>query len=144
MENINIEYIFETPKQVIFADPDNPGEWIAGIAYREEIICACCGGIFEISDVVDAAIENGVINAIYPYEDWVDFAAEITGGEMPEGLRFADGDRIVEDESEEGRAMADLEAEEAEAAEGYAHYFKELESVEETASAPSFQDTWNW
>ena len=91
-----METYFDIPKQVIFADPDNAGEWIVGIAYKDEIICACCGGIFNISDVVEQAQEDGVKQAIYPYEDRIDIAYEITGGEVPSGLKIID-DKIVED-----------------------------------------------
>jgi hypothetical protein len=81
---------FDVPKQVVFADPDNAGEWNVGIAYRDEIICACCGGIFEIADVVEMAEETGCKQAIYSYEDWNDIAYEISGGEMPNGLSMDD------------------------------------------------------
>lgn len=42
---------FEAPTQVKFWD----GRYIGGIAYRDEIICGCCGGIFKISDVYEVA-----------------------------------------------------------------------------------------
>ena len=29
---------FGRPTQVVFADPDNAGKWIVGIAYKDEII----------------------------------------------------------------------------------------------------------
>ena len=77
---------FNTPAQVVFADPDNPGEWLVGIAYRDEIICACCGGVFSISDVVEMAEEDGVKCAIYDYSEWSDISAEIAGDGLPEGL----------------------------------------------------------
>ena len=86
---------FDRPKQVIFVDPDNAGEWIVGIAYKDEIICACCGGIFDIDDVIDQATADGVMNPIYSYEDWNDISYEITGDELPEGLMFVD-DGIAE------------------------------------------------
>ena len=66
---------FDEPKQVMFADPDNEGEWIVGIAYKDEIICACCGGVFEVADVLEAVPEGK--QAIFPYEDWADISAEI-------------------------------------------------------------------
>ena len=91
-----METYFDIPKQVMFADPDNAGEWIVGIAYKDEIICACCGGIFNIGDVIEQAQEDGVKQAIYLYEDWIDITYEITGGEVPSGLKIID-DRIVED-----------------------------------------------
>lgn len=42
---------FEVPTQVKFWD----GRYIGGIAYRDEIICGCCGGIFRISDIYEVA-----------------------------------------------------------------------------------------
>ena len=77
---------FDRPTQVVFADPDNAGKWIVGIAYKDEIICGCCGGVFDIGDVVDMAAEVGVKHPIYAYRDWNDIAAEITGDELPKGL----------------------------------------------------------
>lgn len=47
---------FETPTQVLFKQDEetmreNGVEWFAGIAYHDEIICGCCGGIMEIEEV---------------------------------------------------------------------------------------------
>ena len=81
---------FERPTQVVFADPDNPGEWLSGIAYRDVIICGCCGGVFETADVLESAGLDGVKNAIYEYPEWNDIANEIVGGELPEGLEFGE------------------------------------------------------
>ena len=67
---------FHTPIQVKFFDYDE-GKWLAGIAYKDEIICGCCGGIFEIMDIRENAPEG--INAIVPYETWIDLTYEITG-----------------------------------------------------------------
>ena len=50
---------YERPKQVVFADPENPGDWLAGIAFHDSIICSCCGGVFEIEDVIEQAKEDG-------------------------------------------------------------------------------------
>lgn len=63
---------FETPTQVKFWDPDG-GHYTAGIAYKDEIICGCCGGVFEI--------EDGVV-PIIPYELWVDLVSEIAGDDL--------------------------------------------------------------
>ena len=109
---------FDEPTQVVFVDPDNPGEWLAGIAYRDEVICGCCGGVFNIDDVIEMATEDGVHCAIYEYPEWNDIADEIVGGELPSGL-FRDSDnKIVETcKMEEWVQMeiADEEATEAEA-----------------------------
>lgn len=89
---------FDRPTQVVFADPDNAGKWIVGIAYKDKIICGCCGGVFDIGDVVDMAAEAGVKHPIYAYGDWNDIAAEITGDELPKGLEYNDAYEICETE----------------------------------------------
>lgn len=43
------ELYFGAPTQVSFYTYDDG--WCFGIAYRDEIICACCGGIFKIEEV---------------------------------------------------------------------------------------------
>lgn len=60
---------FEIPTQVKFWD----GRYIGGIAYRDEIICGCCGGIFGISDIYELAPskwDNG-FDYIYRRGEWV-------------------------------------------------------------------------
>lgn len=47
---------FEVPTQVLFRQDEetmreNGARWFAGIAYHDEIICGCCGGIVEIEEV---------------------------------------------------------------------------------------------
>ena len=64
---------FETPTQVLFKQDEETmretgREWFAGIAYHDEIICGCCGGIFETDE----------IELIQPLP-WVDISEEIAG-----------------------------------------------------------------
>ena len=95
---------YEKPKQVVFADPENPGDWLAGIAFQDSIICSCCGGVFEIEDVVKQAKEDGVVNPIYEYEDWSDITDDIVGSVLPDGLEYNRSDddfRIVETAAED-------------------------------------------
>ena len=108
---------FDRPTQVVFADPDNPGEWLAGIAYSDVIICGCCGGVFEIADVVDCAKEDGIKNAIHKYYEWTDLADEIVGGELPETLDRNENGEIYEvpDEEYEQNYFSFVEEEEEEA-----------------------------
>lgn len=40
---------YDNPTQVAFLDFD--GDLSYGIAYKDEIICACCGSVFEIEEV---------------------------------------------------------------------------------------------
>ena len=117
-----MEMYFDCPKQVVFADPDNTGDWIVGIAYKDEIICACCGGIFNIDDVIEQAAEDGIKQAIYPYADWNDVACEIVGGEWPTGLAEEDG-KLVEVDTDE------LVDQDEMVAEYEAHYFRDLEDA---------------
>ena len=118
---------YEKPKQVIFADPENPGDWLAGIAFHDCIICSCCGGVFEIEDVVKQAKEDGVVNPIYEYEDWSDLTDDIFGGVLPEGLEYTD--------TEEGQMIVESATMEYEQ-----HYFNLEEEEEEQAAV--FANTW--
>ena len=112
---------YERPTQVVFADPESPGDWLNGIAFRDVIICSCCGGTFEIDEVINVAKEDGVINPIYPYADWNDLTDSVVGGMLPEGLEhtFVEDDeyKIVETvKREEDEQYAFLLDEEEEAA----------------------------
>ena len=118
---------YEKPKQIIFADPENPGDWLAGIAFHDCIICSCCGGVFEIEDVVKQAEEDGVVNPIYEYEHWSDLTDDIFGGVLPEGLEYTD--------TEEGQMIVESTTTEYEQ-----HYFNLEEEEEEQAAV--FANTW--
>ena len=107
---------FDKPTQVVFADPDNPGDWLTGIAYRDEIICGCCGGVFNIDDVIEMATEDGIHCAIYEYPEWNDIADEIVGGELPEGLDRNENYEIYEVSDEDYEQHSFLLEEEEEAA----------------------------
>ena len=108
------DFYFETPVQVMFHDVDNPGSWRAGIAYKNEIICGCCGGVFEISDIIE--FSDGVVKCpIYFYDCWDDLTDEIMGGDLPEALdRNEDGEIYeVSDENYEQHSFLLEEEEEA-------------------------------
>ena len=116
---------FETPTQVVFHDIDDPGSWITGIAFHDVIICACCGGTYDIDEVCELS-EGYVDQAIYPYDNWVNLSEEIFGGECPEGLTITEkngAECIVEESS--------LESEE------YEQYSFNLEEEEETQAKAS-------
>ena len=68
---------FEVPTRVKFWD----GRYIGGIAYRDEIICGCCGGIFRISDIYEVAPDTLKEDPIVIYDNWVDISNEICGEE---------------------------------------------------------------
>lgn len=87
---------YERPTQVMFYEAD-PNTWSWGIAYRDDIICACCGAVLHITEIIDDfndyAKENGVkiSKPIYEYSGWCDIVEGIYGGELPEELE-CDGD----------------------------------------------------
>ncbi len=85
---------FDKPTQVMFLDLEQ--EWQVGIAYGDEIICGCCGGIFEVDEIMELAIENGMKCGIHPYETWDNISEEISGGELPQSLKYDDNDNICE------------------------------------------------
>lgn len=61
--------------QVMFYDGDN---MCSGILHGKHIICACCGGVFEVDEVIDNARADGK-NAIEMFDTWVDVSDEIKG-----------------------------------------------------------------
>lgn len=62
--------------QVMFYDG---GEMHSGIMFGDKIICACCGGIFEVEDVYKNAQVDGIEAAIRVFTSWVDLSDEIKG-----------------------------------------------------------------
>ena len=77
---------FDVPTQVFWKNPDfgdtdsiyvSETEYFAGIAYKDEIICACCGGIIHVDKVPE----------ILEFSHWVNIAEEISGGITPEQLK---------------------------------------------------------
>ena len=73
---------FNVPTQVVFYDVDGDC-WKSGIAYRDEIICACCGGVIEIDSIYEFAPVE-MVQPIFSYKSWCDITDDIIGGEMPE------------------------------------------------------------
>lgn len=77
---MNYEYtplFYNEPTQVKFYDGL---EFVGGIAYQNYIICGCCGGIFQIEDVIEMAKANDIHfdDAIVELE-WVSIEEEIRG-----------------------------------------------------------------
>lgn len=62
--------------QVKFLDGET---WCAGILVGRHIICACCGGIFDVDEILENAREDGIENPIEPFNTWVDISEEIWG-----------------------------------------------------------------
>lgn len=67
---------FDVPTQVAFWEE---GMYHAGIAYGEEIICACCGGVQEIKEIY--AFAPSGVEPIVVYKNWVNFNESIIGDE---------------------------------------------------------------
>ena len=65
---------FNTPTQVAFWDVDGD-HYIGGIAYGDEIICGCCGGVVSIEEVCEFAPEG--IDPIVVYNDWMGLSGDI-------------------------------------------------------------------
>lgn len=77
---------FDVPTQVFWKNPDfgdtdsiydSETEYFVGIAYKDEIICACCGAVIHVDEVPE----------ILEFKYWSNIAEEITGGMTPDDLR---------------------------------------------------------
>ena len=68
---------FGVPTQVKFWDYFDE-HYLGGIAFRDEVICGCCGGIFDISEIYEFAPDTLEEDPIVVY-DWVDISSEIRG-----------------------------------------------------------------
>lgn len=66
------------PVQVMFYDGEKMN---SGILFGEHIICGCCGGVFDVYEVVTMAQDDGV-DAIRMFGTWADISDEIKGDEM--------------------------------------------------------------
>ena len=63
---------FDVPTQVAWFEGNH---YNAGIAYEDYVICACCGGVTQIDEIVDFA-PSGVA-PIVAYDTWVNVHEEI-------------------------------------------------------------------
>ena len=88
---------YDAPTQVYFVDEE--GVWRGGIAYRDEIICGCCGGVYEIAEVIEFAPEY-VQLPIHEYEFWNNISEEIKGGEYPNSFIIEPAAPVKADEEE--------------------------------------------
>jgi hypothetical protein len=61
--------------QVMFYDGD---DMYPGIMVGDKIICACCGAVYDVDEVVSNAIEDGR-EAIRMFEIWVNISSEVEG-----------------------------------------------------------------
>lgn len=93
---------YDVPTQVRFFMNEDEG-YCGGIAYHDEIICGCCGGVFEIEEIIDET-PRGLI-PIHDYNDWMDLTGvimdkdcEITEDDYDtEQLSLFDGEDCTED-----------------------------------------------
>lgn len=67
---------FGVPTQVKFWDSDT-GSYLGGIAYRNEIICGCCGDVFDISEIYEFAPDTLKEDPVVPYDTWVNLSSKI-------------------------------------------------------------------
>ena len=85
---------YDIPTQVLCNEGDG---WSAGIAFEDKVICACCGSVFPIGDLIDN-LDEDITCPIYEYKYWVSVTDEITGDftELPEGLELTEDNQIKE------------------------------------------------
>lgn len=74
------KFYFPVPRQVLFVDPDG-GKYAAGIAFGNQIICGCCGGVFEVEEIIEMAKEHTDGPAIKMYREWEPISDAIKGGD---------------------------------------------------------------
>lgn len=74
---------FKVPTQVKFWDYEG-GHYLGGIAYLDEIICGCCGGILDISEIYEFAPDTLEEDPIVIYDNWVCISSAICGDEVIE------------------------------------------------------------
>ena len=67
---------FDVPTQVKFWDVAGD-HYIGGIAYRNEIICGCCGGVFDINKIYEFAPDAIKEDPIVVYDTWVNLSSKI-------------------------------------------------------------------
>lgn len=67
---------FLVPTQVRFWDYTN-GRYHGGIAYGNEIICGCCGGVFNINKIYKVAPDTLLEDPIIAYDNWACIASAI-------------------------------------------------------------------
>jgi hypothetical protein len=71
---------FEKPTQVAFWD-DGLEKYVGGIAYQDEIICGCCGGVLSIEELYEDAPPDRI--PVYSYPIWSDLSVDIAGDYFP-------------------------------------------------------------
>ena len=77
MSNINARDLANDriPRQVMFWDGENH---CAGIMIGKLLVCGCCGGTFDLDEVIEMAREDGQM-PVRVFEAWADISDEIRG-----------------------------------------------------------------
>lgn len=65
------------PRQVMFWDGEN---YCAGFMIGNLLVCGCCGGTFNLDEVVEMAREDDQV-PVRVFDTWVDISDEIMGDE---------------------------------------------------------------
>ena len=53
--------------------------WCAGFMVGRRLVCGCCGGIFDVDEILENGRSEGVENPITIFSTWVDVSYEIWG-----------------------------------------------------------------
>ena len=79
MSNINVRDLANDriPHQVMFWDGENH---CAGIMIGNLLVCGCCGGTFNLDEVIEMAREDDQV-PVRVFDTWVDISDEIMGDE---------------------------------------------------------------
>jgi hypothetical protein len=79
MSNINVRDLANDriPRQVMFWDGEN---YCAGFMIGKLLVCGCCGGTFNLDEVIEMAREDGQV-PVRVFDIWVDISDEIKGDE---------------------------------------------------------------
>lgn len=77
--NINTRELVNNriPRQVMFWDGENH---CAGIMVGKLLVCGCCGGTFNLDEVIEMAREDDQV-PVRVFDTWVDISDEIRGDE---------------------------------------------------------------
>ena len=67
--------------QAKFWDGEN---WCAGFMVGRRLVCGCCGGIFDVDEILRNGHEKGIENPISVFDTWVDVSDEIWGNDAEE------------------------------------------------------------
>lgn len=71
---------YEEPTQVSFIDVDNEPYRLGGIAYRDELICGCCGAAISLEELYEEAREADIDeDKVIEVLDWFDISEAIKG-----------------------------------------------------------------